>query len=63
MDNSKFYEQDAEFLGPSVEDILSCVGDAVISTDVYGTILLFNSAAEKLFGYSVRDVLDQAFKS
>ena len=29
----------------------------MISTDVHGTILLFNSAAEKLFGYSVNDVL------
>ena len=57
MDNIKIYEQDAEFFGPSIEDILSCVGDAVISTDVHGAILLFNSAAEKLFGYSVSDVL------
>ena len=48
---------DAEFHGPSTEEILSCIADAVISTDEQGKILLFNPAAEKLFGYSATEVL------
>ena len=50
-------EPDADFLGPSAEEILSCIADAVISTDVHGKILLLNPAAEKLFGYSAPEVL------
>jgi len=53
----------AEFLGPSAEEILSCVADAVISTDEKGNILLFNPAAEKLFGYSATDVLGTSIHS
>ena len=49
---TKANKRDAEFLGPSSEEILACIADAVISTDVRGKILLFNPAAEKLFGYS-----------
>lgn len=48
---------DAEFHGPSAEELLSCIADAVISTDDQGTILLFNPAAEKLFGHSAAEVL------
>lgn len=48
---------DAEFHGPSAEELLSCIADAVISTDEQGNILLFNPAAEKLFGHSTREVL------
>lgn len=48
---------DAEFHGPSAEELLSCIADAVISTDEQGKILLFNPAAEKLFGHSAPDVL------
>ena len=47
----------AEFYGPSVEEILSCIADAVISTDEQGKILLFNPAAEKLFGHPATEVL------
>lgn len=46
-----------QFLGPSTEEILSCIADAVISTDEQGKILLFNPAAEKLFGHSETEVL------
>lgn len=49
--------QDAKFLGPSIEEILSCIADAVISTDINGKILLFNPAAETIFGYSAPDIL------
>lgn len=48
---------DAEFHGPSAEELLACIADAVISTDEQGDILLFSPAAEKLFGHSTRDVL------
>jgi PAS domain S-box-containing protein len=48
---------DAEFHGPSTEEILSCIADAVISTDEQGKILLFNPAATKLFGHSATEVL------
>ena len=45
-------EPDTDFLGPSAEEILACIADAVISSDVDGKILLVNPAAEQLFGYS-----------
>ena len=54
---TKANKRDAEFLGPSSEEILACIADAVISTDVRGKILLFYPAAEKLFGYSAPLVL------
>ena len=36
---------------PSAADILALVGDGVICTDADGRILLFNRAAEEIFGY------------
>ena len=48
---------DGEFLGPSVEEILSCIADAVISTDAEGKILLVNPAAEVIFGYRATEIL------
>jgi PAS domain S-box-containing protein len=54
---AKANELDSDFLGPSAEEILACIADAVISTDIQGKILLFNPAAEKLFGYSAPEVL------
>ncbi len=55
--STKANEPDANFLGPSAEEILACIADAVISTDAQGKILLLNLAAEKLFGYSASDLL------
>ncbi len=55
--STKDTEPDADFIGPSAEEILACIADAVISTDAQGKILLFNPAAEKLFGYSAPEVL------
>lgn len=57
MVNIKPQAPDAESHGPSTEEILSCIADAVISTDEQGQILLFNPAAEKLFGYSASELL------
>lgn len=53
---------EAKFLGPSIEEILSCIADAVISTDVHGKILLFNPGAEKIFGYSASEVLGSSIQ-
>ena len=55
--STKSNEPDADFFGPSAEEILACIADAVISTDVGGRILLLNPAAEKLFAYSAPDLL------
>ena len=55
--STKATEPDADFFGPSAKEILACIADAVISTDVEGKILLLNPAAEKLFGYSSPSLL------
>ncbi len=39
------------------QDILSCIGDAIISTDVSGSITYFNPAAENLTGWPVQEAL------
>lgn len=38
-------------------DILDLIGDGVISTDERGKILIFNRAAEEMFGWKTADVL------
>ena len=43
--------------GPDFQAILSLIGDAVVSTDHTDRIILFNRAAEALFGYSASDAL------
>ena len=43
--------------GPDFQAILSLIGDAVVSTDHTGRIILFNRAAEVLFGYSASEAL------
>jgi PAS domain-containing protein len=39
------------------QDILSCIGDAVISTDIAGRITYCNPAAEKMTGWTVQEAL------
>lgn len=43
--------------GPEFHSMLSLVGDAVVSSDQNGRIVLFNRAAEEIFGYDVDEVL------
>ena len=42
---------------PSASDILNLVGDGIISTDAAGRVLVFNRAAEEIFGYAAGEVL------
>lgn len=42
---------------------LRSIGDAVISTDIEGKILIFNRTAEKLSGFSVQEVIGKEFNS
>ena len=43
--------------GPDFYSMLSLVGDGVISSDRNGRIVLFNRAAEEIFGYDLDEVL------
>ncbi len=48
----------AEFpFGEDFQTILSLIGDGVVSTDQDGRIILFNRAAEDIFGYTMNEVL------
>ena len=42
---------------PSTRDLLDLIGDGIVSTDENGHILLFNRAAEDMFGYSRDEVI------
>jgi diguanylate cyclase (GGDEF)-like protein/PAS domain S-box-containing protein len=39
------------------QDILSCIGDAIISADISGRITYLNPAAEKMTGWSIKEAL------
>jgi two-component system sensor kinase FixL len=43
-----------------LQALLDAAVDAIIVIDVHGSILTFNSAAERLFGYAAADVLGKA---
>lgn len=45
--------------GVDIHSMLSLVGDGVVSTDQKGRIVLFNRAAEEIFGYELSEVLGQ----
>jgi PAS domain S-box-containing protein len=38
-------------------DVLAQVDDAIVATDVRGSVLLWNSAAERIYGYSASEML------
>jgi PAS domain S-box-containing protein len=41
-------------------DLVSAMGDAVVVSDASGAIILWNKAAERLFGYSEAEALGQS---
>jgi PAS domain S-box-containing protein len=48
---------DESILGPSASELVSLIGDVVISTFADGRIILFNKSAEDLFGYLYAEVV------
>ena len=42
---------------PGTDDLLALVGDGIVCTEQSGRIILFNRAAESLFGYTEQEVL------
>ena len=48
---------DEFILGPSASELVSLIGDVVISTFADGRIILFNKSAEDLFGYLYAEVV------
>jgi PAS domain S-box-containing protein len=48
---------DPTILGPSASELVSLIGDGVISTFADGRIILFNKSAEDLFGYLHAEVV------
>jgi diguanylate cyclase (GGDEF)-like protein/PAS domain S-box-containing protein len=42
------------------QDILNCMGDAIISTDISGRITYFNPAAERMTGWPVQEALGRS---
>ena len=44
---------------PMVEDLLSLIGDAIVSTDDQGRIILFNRAAQEMFGFTAAEVINR----
>jgi len=54
----------AEFpFGADFEAILTLIGDGVVSTDQDGRVILFNRAAEKIFGYPMNEVLGRSIET
>ncbi len=52
--------KDEAFFGPSVTELVSMIADGVISCDENGRIVLFNSAAEEIFGFQQQDVIGRS---
>src|SRR6478672_12673655 len=44
-------------LPPSAEELLDALGHAVIATDMEGTVLAWNGAAEQLYGWAAAEAL------
>lgn len=48
------------FFGPSISELVSMIADGVISCDETGRIVLFNSAAEEMFGFEREEVVGRS---
>ena len=44
---------------PAAEDLLSLIGDGIVSINETGRIILFNRAAEEMFGFTAAEVMDE----
>ncbi len=44
---------------PSADDLLSLVGDGIVCVNEQGRIILFNRAAEEMFGFAAAEVMDK----
>ena len=44
---------------PSAEDLLSLIGDGIVSVNEQGRIILFNRAAEEMFSFAAAEVMDE----
>ena len=49
--------------GADIQAILTLIGDGVVSTDQNGRIILFNPAAEEIFGYAMNEVLGDSIET
>ena len=50
-------ETEALAVRPSADELLQALGHAVIATDMQGTVLFWNDAAEQLYGWSAADAV------
>jgi PAS domain S-box-containing protein len=50
-------ETEALPVRPSADELLHALGHAVIATDMQGTVLFWNGAAERLYGWSAADAV------
>jgi PAS domain S-box-containing protein len=50
-------ETEALPVRPSADELLQALGHAVIATDMQGTVLFWNDAAEQLYGWSAADAV------
>ena len=53
-------EENLQTMEARFKDILRIAPEVIISTDVEGTILMFNDAAENTFGYAADDIIGQS---
>lgn len=55
--------QHLDYMGPTLEALLSAAVDGIITIDTAGVITSFNPAAEKIFGYDAQTMMGQNIKT
>jgi len=48
-----------QLIEPSAEDLLSLIGDGIVSINEQGRVVLFNRAAEEMFGFTSAEVIGE----